>query len=227
MATIEYKSLTPPAPYNIPELSNVYILGRDLNDGNAKTVRLYDYVACNEVLGNPSRFEIVGVGFIEENKIYVVSLDEANLPLATTSAQYLPYVTTLEAALATRDGKASTATLMTRAECNKQGYAAYYCTNYSTSTGPYFKAGNWWLPSFGELMLMRKYARPLNYLLSLIPNAKQIAMSANYHTSTQYNLWSDWNTWFNTTSIYPGNTTYANRVRPMTIMSFNTDKGSY
>ena len=90
-------------------------------------------------------------------------------------------------------GKTSTAAQVTHAECNTTSYAPGFCHAYSrvNANGNGLTAGSWWLPSLGELMMIYANMRKINYALSLINGATQLAETW-YWSSTEYSTTYAW-----------------------------------
>ena len=112
-------------------------------------------------------------------------------------------------------GKASTAAQITHTECSSASYAPGFCAQYSrvNANGKGLTAGRWWLPSLGELMMIYANMRKINYALSLIEGATQLAETW-YWSSTEYSATYAWGLTLNDGYAH-GNTraTYQGRVR--------------
>lgn len=135
-----------------------------------------------------------GVVVVEGGKILVVAPTETSL-YWSSAAVSAGGKTTSDRLTALDDwtGKASTAAQITHAECSSASYAPGYCAQYSrvNANGKGLTAGRWWLPSLGELMMIYANMRKINYALSLIEGATQLAETA-YWTSTECNAASAW-----------------------------------
>lgn len=70
-------------------------------------------------------------------------------------------------------------------------YPVPFCNAYST---PSYPSGKWWLPSFGELMLINKKVNAINKCMSVIKGATKI--DALYFSSSESNT-SIWSIWIN------------------------------
>ena len=68
-----------------------------------------------------------------------------------------------------------------------------FCASYErvNANGYGLTAGKWWLPSLGELMMIYANMRKINYALSLINGATQLAENA-YWSSTEYSATMAW-----------------------------------
>lgn len=159
-----------------------------------------------------------GVMIVEGGKILVVAPTEATLYWSSAAVSAGGKTTTdRETALNDWTGKTSTAAQITHNECKTESYAPGFCASYErvNANGQGLTAGKWWLPSLGELMMIYANMRKINYALSLINGATQLA-EAWYWSSTEYSAANAW-------SLYLGNgnasstpkATYQTRVRPV------------
>ena len=160
-----------------------------------------------------------GVLVVEGGKMLVVAPTEATLywSSAVVSAGGK---TTSDRLTALDDwaGKTSTAAQITHNECKTESYAPGFCASYSrtNANGKGLTAGRWWLPSLGELMMIYANMRKINYALSLINGATQLAETW-YWSSTEYSATYAWYL-----TLYNGNAylwgtkaTGQGRVRPV------------
>ena len=159
-----------------------------------------------------------GVMVVEGGKILVVAPTEATLYWSSAAVSAGGKTTTdRETALNDWTGKTSTAAQITHNECKTESYAPGFCASYSrtNANGKGLTAGRWWLPSLGELMMIYANMRKINYALSLINGATQLAETA-YWSSTEYNATTAWGLFLSdgTASNY-AKTTYQFRVRPV------------
>ena len=118
-------------------------------------------------------------------------------------------------------GKANTAAQIAAstpsAVTNTASYAPGFCNLYSktNANGSGLTAGKWWLPSMGEMMAIYANMLKINYALSLISGATQLAEDL-YWTSTEGSAKNAWNL-----SLYEGymgnltKATFAGAVRPV------------
>ena len=159
-----------------------------------------------------------GVMVVEGGKILVVAPTEAMLYWSSAAVSAGGKTTTdLETALNDWTGKTSTAAQITHNECKTESYAPGFCASYErvNANGQGLTAGKWWLPSLGELMMIYANMRKINYALSLINGATQLAETW-YWSSTEY---STTHAWFLT--LNNGNASYTTkatnqvRVRPV------------
>ena len=135
-----------------------------------------------------------GVVVVDGGKILVVAPTETSLYWSSAAVSGGGKTTTDRlTALDDWTGKASTTAQITHAECSSASYAPGYCAQYSrvNANGKGLTAGRWWLPSLGELMMIYANMRKINYALSLIEGATQLA-EAWYWSSTEYSATGAW-----------------------------------
>ena len=159
-----------------------------------------------------------GVLVVEGGKMLVVAPTEATL-YWSSAAVSAGGKTTSDRLTALDDwaGKTSTAAQITHNECKTESYAPGFCASYSrtNANGKGLTAGRWWLPSLGELMMIYANMRKINYALSLINGATQLAETA-YWSSTECSATNAW-----TLNLSSGNAglnakaTYQGRLRPV------------
>lgn len=159
-----------------------------------------------------------GVLVVEGGKMLVVAPTEATLTWSSAAVSAGGKTTTDRlTALDDWAGKTSTAEQVKHSECNTSSYAPGFCHAYSraNANGKGLTAGRWWLPSLGELMMIYANMRKINYALSLINGAAQLAETA-YWSSTEYSATYAWSLYLSD-GYAGGNTkaTYQNRVRPV------------
>ena len=159
-----------------------------------------------------------GVVVVEGGKILVVSPTETALTWSSAAVSG-GGVTTSDRVTAMNDwaGKANTASQITHTECSSASYAPGFCAAYSrvNANGQGMTAGKWWLPSLGELFCIYANMRKINYALSLLEGATQLAETA-YGSSTEFSATYAW--YLHLTNGRALNTTKAtdtNRVRPV------------
>lgn len=135
-----------------------------------------------------------GVVVVEGGKFLVVAPTETSLYWSSAAVSGGGKTTSDRlTALDDWTGKASTAAQITHAECSSASYAPGYCAQYSrvNANGKGLTAGRWWLPSLGELMMIYANMRKINYALSLIEGATQLAETW-YWSSTEYSATTAW-----------------------------------
>lgn len=159
-----------------------------------------------------------GVMVVEGGKILVVAPTEATLYWSSAAVSAGGKTTTdRETALNDWTGKTSTAAQITHNECKTESYAPGFCASYErvNANGQGLTAGKWWLPSLGELMMIYANMRKINYALSLINGATQLAETW-YWSSTEYSAPNAWTLYLS--NGYAGSRTkaaYQGRVRPV------------
>ena len=135
-----------------------------------------------------------GVVVVEGGKILVVAPTEALLYWSSAAVSG-GGLTTSDRVTALNDwaGKANTTAQMTKSECNTVSYAPGFCGAYSrvNAKGQGLIAGKWWLPSLGEMTMIYANMTKINYALSLINGATQLAETA-YWTSTESSSTNAW-----------------------------------
>ncbi len=159
-----------------------------------------------------------GVMIVEGGKILVVAPTEATLYWSSAAVSAGGKTTTdRETALNDWTGKTSTAAQITHNECKTESYAPGFCASYErvNANGQGLTAGKWWLPSLGELMMIYANMRKINYALSLINGATQLAETW-YWSSTEVSAATAWRLTLND-GYASGYTkaTYQGRVRPV------------
>lgn len=159
-----------------------------------------------------------GVMVVEGGKILVVAPTEATLYWSSAAVSAGGKTTSdRETALNDWTGKTSTAAQITHNECKTESYAPGFCASYErvNANGQGLTAGKWWLPSLGELMMIYANMRKINYALSLINGATQLAETA-YWSSTEYSAAYAWGL-----NLFDGGANcgtkaaYQSRVRPV------------
>ena len=136
-----------------------------------------------------------GVVVVEGGRMLVVAPTEASLYWSSAAVSG-GGTTTSDRVTAFNDwnGKANTAAQIQHAECSGESYAPGFCAKYSrvNANGQGLTAGKWWLPSEGELMCIYANMRKINYALSLIEGATQLAEDW-YWSSTESSATFAWN----------------------------------
>ena len=160
-----------------------------------------------------------GVVVVEGGKVLVVApteCDSAGL-LWSSEAVSGGGVTTSDRLTAYSDwaGKTNTAAQIQKTQCQGASYAPGFCAAYSrtNANGYGLTAGKWWLPSLGEMMMIYANMTKINYALSLISGAEQLAATW-YWTSTESSATGAW--YLSLSNGYMGNYTKASfrgRVR--------------
>ena len=162
-----------------------------------------------------------GVLVVEGGKMLVVAPTEATLYWSSAAVSAGGKTTTDRlTALDDWTGKTSTAAQITHNECKTESYAPGFCASYSrtNANGKGLTAGRWWLPSLGELMMIYANMRKINYALSLINGATQLAETW-YWSSTEYSATYAWSLTLYGGNAY-GNTKAADQLRVRPVSAF-------
>lgn len=212
---------------SLANLKAALLAGMDLNELNDGVFIMFHRNSDNYPLAvKPHKWtsyqssgEIAeGVLVVEGGKMLVIAPTEATLYWSSAAVSGGGTTTSDRlAALGDWTGKTSTDAQVTHTECQGNSYAPGFCHNYSrvNANGQGMTAGKWWLPSLGEMMMIYANMTKINYALSLINGATQLAETW-YWTSTEYSANSAWGL-----DLYYGIATYnskaANqgRVRPV------------
>lgn len=164
-----------------------------------------------------------GVMIVEGGKILVVAPTEATLYWSSAAVSAGGKTTTdRETALNDWTGKTSTAAQITHNECKTESYAPGFCASYErvNANGQGLTAGKWWLPSLGELMMIYANMRKINYALSLINGATQLAETW-YWSSTEFSATDAWGLYLtNGYASYYTKASIQSRVRPVSAFLF-------
>lgn len=159
-----------------------------------------------------------GVIVVEGGKMLVVAPTEATLYWSSAAVSAGGKTTTdRETALNDWTGKTSTAAQITHNECKTESYAPGFCASYErvNANGQGLTAGKWWLPSLGELMMIYANMRKINYALSLINGATQLAETW-YWSSTECSAPNAWRLYLgNGYANYAAKAASQGRVRPV------------
>jgi hypothetical protein len=178
------------AGLNINEINDgVFIFYHRKSDNYPLAVKLDKWTSLQ------SSGEIAnGVMVVEGGKILVVAPTEATLYWSSAAVSAGGKTTTDRlTALEDWTGKASTAAQVTHTECSSDSYAPGFCNLYSrtNANGKGMTAGRWWQPSLGEMMMIYANMCKINYALSLIEGATQLAETW-YWTSTESSATNAW-----------------------------------
>ena len=166
-----------------------------------------------------------GVVVVEGGKILVVAPTEADSAglLWSSTAVSGGGKTTTDRLTAMEDwtGKASTAAQIKHTECSSASYAPGFCAAYSrvNANGQGLTAGRWWLPSLGELFCIYANMRKINYALSLIEGATQLAETW-YWSSTECSAPDAWYLGLNDGSASGWSTKATNKNRVRAVSAF-------
>ena len=165
-----------------------------------------------------------GVVVVEGGKVLVVAPTESDAAGLLWSSEAVSGggVTTSDRVTAYNDwaGKTNTAAQITKPQCQGASYAPGFCAAYSrtNANGKGLTAGKWWLPSLGEMMMIYANMTKINYALSLISGATQLA-STWYWTSTEAGASGAWRLGLSDSSMNYG-AKAGNRVRVRAVSAF-------
>ncbi|WP_278745782.1 hypothetical protein [Muribaculum intestinale] len=166
-----------------------------------------------------------GVVVVEGGKVLVVAPTEADSAgiLWSSAAVSGGATTTGDRVTAMNDwnGKANTASIISKSTSatvtNTSAYAPGFCNLYSraNANGKGLLAGKWWLPSVGEMMMIYANMTKINYCLSLIAGATQLA-EMWYWTSTESSAAYAWYLYLSSGNLYwATKASGKGRVRPV------------
>lgn len=171
----------------------------------------------------------IGVLVVSGNQSFIVAPTEASSALkwASATGTDIPNLTNITSKAAAADdfnGKANTAAIIagstSAAVTNTNAYAAGFCNTYSRvdSKNHGIPAGSWFLPSFGQLLLMYAFKNQIKYALSLIAGSSAL-QEAYYWSSTESSASNALHLYFST-GIMGGNyKTIECRVRPVAALA--------
>ena len=165
-----------------------------------------------------------GILVIDGDKKIVVALTESTNKLKWASANLAGGAfTSSDRLTASNDyaGKANTKAIVTSANLSGDGVdcAPAFCYNYSSPNlnghGQGLKAGQWWLPSLGELYTIFANFEKINFALSLCTGAQLLVRDA-YWSSTESSATDAWRLTFSDGTQYNyDKSTHQFRVRPV------------
>lgn len=130
----------------------------------------------------------LGVAVINGDKLLIVSLDEILLKWSSANIDADGIkATSINESIKDWNGKDNTYKQILHEECSDIEYAPGYCANYSktNSNDNGIKAGKWWLPAMGELLMLFANRDKINYALSFIDGAT--LLNNYYWASTENN----------------------------------------
>ncbi len=163
-----------------------------------------------------------GVMIAEGEKILVVAPTEATLYWSSNNING-GGTTTTDFLTAQHDwnGKSNTAAQIKHPECSGVDYAPGFCAAYErvNANGKGLTAGRWWLPSLGELMMIRVNMNKINYALSFIEGSTPIAKDW-YQTSTEYDNKFVWSLHLNTFNFYNHPSKKESNIRTRPVSNF-------
>lgn len=169
-----------------------------------------------------------GVVIVEGGKVLVIAPTEADSAglLWSSAAVSGGATTTSDRVTAMNDwnGKTNTASIISKstsaAVTNTAAYAPGFCNLYSraNANGKGLTAGKWWLPSVGEMMMIYANMTKINYALSLINGATQLAETW-YWTSTEHSAAYAWYLYLSHGRLY-WTTKASNKIRVRPVSAF-------
>lgn len=172
----------------------------------------------------------IGVLLVSGNQKLIIAPTEAPTALkwASATGTDIPNLTNITSKAAAADdfnGKANTAAIIagstSAAVTNTNTYAAGFCNTYSRvdSKNHGIPAGSWFLPSFGQLLLMYVFKNQIKYALSLIAGSTTL-QEAYYWSSTEISANGAWPLYFSTGVMGINvSKTYEYRVRPVAALA--------
>lgn len=160
--------------------SGVFIIKKRNNNAENTYTELIDLKSYDQSFNDL----VQGIFVIEgNNSIVVATKDSGPCYWCTTRNIDGSGFTTLDMTRAEADlnGKLNTAFQILHEECQDPSCAVGFCANYGTEFWP---AGNWWLPSLGEIKLINSHIEQVNYALSLVGGD---LLNRNQWSSTEAN----------------------------------------
>lgn len=201
---------------------NVFIAVTRFSDTYPLAVKPKDWSSYNSA----SAYHVDGVLIVSGDKCLVIAPSEANLRWGADADSHAASGNTAtsdrDAAMATFDGNARTNTAVHVSEYSSAEVAPGYCHAFTTVTSAYDtkkvayarrKAGMWWLPSLGEIMMIWSNMTRINQVMSLIGGTP--LGETYYWTSTEISQTTAWGLSLSTGIVSGGNKRGAYRVRPV------------
>lgn len=178
---------------------NVFIAVTRLSDTYPLAVKPKDW----STYSSASAYHVDGVLLVSGDKHLVIAPADTSLAWGADSDTHAASGNTptsdRDVAMAKFDGKTCTDTAVQVSEYSAATTACGYCHAYTTVTSAYDttktayarrKAGMWWLPSLGEMMMIWSNMIKINQVMTLI-GGTAIAEAA-YWTSTEYSQATAW-----------------------------------
>ena len=173
---------------------NVFIVYHRKGDGYILAARMCEWPTL-QAEGNVAD----GVMVCGGTKSVIVAPTEAaeTMPLCKSAVLGRREIGEKKWAMADWDGKENTAEQVKHPECSGTGYAPGFCHAYSRMNPDNngYGAGEWWLPSLAEMILIYQHFDLVNKALSMINGATQLITSW-YWSSTEYAKDTKWNIGF-------------------------------
>ena len=200
---------------------NVFIVYHRKGDGYILAARMCEWPTL-QAEGNVAD----GVMVCGGTKSVIVAPTEAaeTMPLCKSAVLGRREIGEKKWAMADWDGKENTAEQVKHPECSGTGYAPGFCHAYSRMNPDNngYGAGEWWLPSLAEMILIYQHFDLVNKALSMINGATQLITSW-YWSSTEYAKDTKWNIGFGLGDLIGRGDGVEGllRVRPVTSMVEN------
>ena len=200
---------------------NVFIAVTRVSDGYSMSCRLSDWASYNN-----ASYAVDGVLIVEGGESLVIAKNQTALPWGNTSDSHTatgnPLISDRKLCIPnTADGKTLTAQAYTKDEYQPATTAIGYVSTYSTingySSGQSYAsrgAGNWFLPSIKQLLMIRANACKINVAMALI-GGTQLDLDQAYWSSTEKSQDIAWGLYFSGGHVYTGNKKTSIRVRPV------------
>ena len=200
---------------------NVFIALTEVSNGATRSCRLSDFATYNN-----SSYVVDGVLIVEGGESLVIAKDQMTLPWGNTSDSHTatgnPVISDRKLVLKnTLEGDVLTAQAYTKDEYKPTTTAIGYVSNYSTingySSGQSYAsrgAGNWFLSSIKQLMMIRANACKINLAIALI-GGTQLDLTQAYWSSTESSTNYAWYLYFSTGAVNYTGKKYSYRVRPV------------
>lgn len=198
---------------------NIFIAVTKVDGGTPYAVHPSKFATYNN-----ANYVVDGVLIVCGDKKFVIAKTETALPWGNTSDSHAASGNTAisdrDQAMADFNGKTRTATACAVSEYSPATAAPGYCNAFSTVAGyssgvSYTRrgAGAWYLPSLGELFVMRSQMYKINQVMSLI-GGDPLTDNA-YWSSTEYSTINAWYLTFSYGTVTSGTKKGSCRVRPV------------
>ena len=183
---------------------NIFIAVTQVSNGYSLACRISDWATYNN-----SSYVVDGVLIVEGGESLVIAKDQMTLPWGNTSDSHTATGDVLTAQAYTKDEYKPTTTAI--------GYVSNYSTINGYSSGQSYAsrgAGNWFLPSIKQLMMIRANACKINLAMALI-GGTQLDLTQVYWSSTEYSASNAWILYFSNGNVGGSYKKSSCRVRPV------------
>lgn len=166
-------------------LQGVGVAAIDENNNFILTISPLSY------LSNKNRYSPIGVSVKRNGKVLVVAMSKMYTQWCSSSNKSIIVdieKTDYSASMSDYSGRENTAKILATAIGQEDNNAARLCNSYSKKNVSGTKevgAGLWWLPSMGEMQILREARNEINYIMNVI-GGSQLEPDA-YWTSSVYN----------------------------------------